>query len=92
MKQYQKPWVGYIKVKEAEALNPRIMTKAMGVELQMPIHAQPTMEKNEQLQKQIAVATKRVENCQTDEQRQCYSAALEKLESKLDKLADPMSE
>jgi hypothetical protein len=32
-----------MKVKEAEALNPRNMTKSLGVELQTFMHAQSTM-------------------------------------------------
>jgi hypothetical protein len=37
--------IGYMKVKEAAALNPRNMTKSLGVELQTFMHTQSTMEK-----------------------------------------------
>ncbi len=49
------------------------------------MHAQSTMEKIELLEKQISVVTK------SEEQRQCYGAALEKLESDLDELKLPTS-
>jgi phosphoenolpyruvate-protein kinase (PTS system EI component) len=49
------------------------------------------MEKIDLLEKQISVVTKRVEQSKTEEQRQRYSAALEKLESELDDLVLPTS-
>jgi hypothetical protein len=82
---------GYMKVKEAEALNPRSMAESLDVELQTFMHAQSTMGKIELLEKQISVVTKRVENNETDEQRQRCSAVLEKIESKLDELILPSS-
>ncbi len=43
------------------------------------MQAQSTMEKIELLKKQTLVVTKKLENIKTDDQRQCYSAALEKV-------------
>ncbi|MFO0446804.1 MAG: hypothetical protein ACK524_17960 [Planctomyces sp.] len=75
--------IGYIQTKEAEAVNPRNMTETLGAELQTFMRAQSTMEKIDLLEKQISVVTKRVEQSKTEEQRQRYSAALEKLESEI---------
>ena len=65
------------------------MTETLGAELQTFMRAQSTMEKIDLLEKQISVVTKRVEQSKTEEQRQRYSAALEKLESELDDLVLP---
>ena len=83
--------IGYIKTKEAETVNPRNMTESLGAELQTFMRAQSAMEKNDLLEKQISVVTKRVEQSKTEEQGQHYSAALEKLESELDDLVLPTS-
>jgi hypothetical protein len=66
------------------------MTETLGAELTF-MRAQSTMEKIDLLEKQISVVTKRVEQSKTEEQCQHYSAALEKLESKLDDLVLPTS-
>jgi len=83
--------IGYIKMKETETVNPRNMTESLGAELQTFVRAQSTMENIDLLKKKISVVTKRVEQSKTEEQRQRYSAALEKLESKLDDLVLPTS-
>jgi hypothetical protein len=78
-------------MKETETVNPRNMTESLGAELQTFVRAQSTMENIDLLKKKISVVTKRVEQSKTEEQRQRYSAALEKLESKLDDLVLPTS-
>jgi len=83
--------IGYIKTKEAKTINPGNMTESLGAELQTFMRAQSAMEKNDLLEKQISVVTKRVEQSKTEEQGQHYSAALEKLESELDDLVLPTS-
>jgi hypothetical protein len=83
--------IGYIKMKEAETVNPKNMTESLGAELQTFMRAQSAMEKIDLLEKQVSVVTKRVEQSKTEEQRQHYGAALEKLESKLDDLVLPTS-
>jgi hypothetical protein len=53
--------IGYIKVKEAEVVNPRNMTEALGVELQSFMRSQSAKEKIDLLEKQISVVARRLE-------------------------------
>ncbi len=79
--------IGYIKVKEAEVVNPRNTTEALGVELQSFMRSQSAKEKIDLLEKQISV----VARSQTNEQRERCSAALQILEKDLDDLVFPTS-
>jgi hypothetical protein len=83
--------IGYIKVKEAEVVNPRNMTDALGVELQSFMQSQSAKEKIVLLENQISVVARRLEQSQTNEHCENYSAALQKLEKDLDDLVFPNS-
>ena len=58
----------------------------MGVELEKFLKMQSSKEAIELLEKQIAVISRRIELSESDEQRQLYKDALNKLECKLDNL------
>jgi hypothetical protein len=50
---------------------------------------QSTEEKNDLLEKQISIVTRKLEWSRSDEQRQFFQAALEKLEEELEGLVIP---
>jgi hypothetical protein len=49
------------------------------------MHSQSAKEKNELLEKQISVVTRRVQQARSDDERERYSQALQKLKDELDK-------
>jgi hypothetical protein len=80
-------FVGFIKLKESEAASrPKDFAESLGGDLQNVLKAQATKEQIDLLEKQIAVVTRCIEQSQSVEQKECYSASLCKLESELDDL------
>jgi len=80
-------FAGFVQLKEAESASRRsTITDSMGVELEKFLKMQSSKEAIELLEKQIAVISRRIELSESDEQRQHYKDALNKLECKLDNL------
>ncbi len=74
-------------MKELEAAShPKDFAESLGGGLQNVLKAHATEEKIYLLEKQIAVVMRCIEQSQSLEQKECYSASLCKLESELDDL------
>jgi folate-dependent tRNA-U54 methylase TrmFO/GidA len=67
--------IGYIKVKEAEAVQPGNMSHSLSVELEQSMQSQSSTEKIELLEKLISVVMRRIEQSKTDDDRKHCSAA-----------------
>jgi hypothetical protein len=82
--------IGYIRAKEAVAVQPQNISNLSSVELECFMHSQSRKEKIGLLEKKISVVTRRVQECRTnDDECECYSRALQKLEDELDNLVLP---
>jgi ABC-type phosphate transport system auxiliary subunit len=80
---------GLVRMKEMELANRSTATDVLGVDLKRIMESQSTKEKIELKEKQISVVTRKLEQSRSDEHRQRFQAALEKLEEELDSLVIP---
>ncbi len=80
---------GLVRMKEMELANRSTATDVLGVDLKRIMELQSTKEKIELLEKRISVVTRKLEQSRSDEHRQRFQAALEKLEEDLDSLVIP---
>jgi len=81
--------ISYIEAKESAAVQPENISYSLHVELEGFMHSQSAKEKIELLEKQISVVTRRVQQARSDDERERYSQALQKLEDELDELVLP---
>jgi hypothetical protein len=88
-KQVAEALIGYIRAKEAVAVQPQNISNTLSEELESFKHSQSRKEKIELLEKQISVVTRRVHECRTDDEHERYSRVLQKLEDELDNLVLP---